>query len=149
MPSGLCRRSSNRRYVPGAWTWGVGGDSLLSVASRVCCRESDQGGNKEHSEIKNRKWVNSVPLLGNDETKCVSTLRCIHAKLTLLRFLRHRISLHGKWLFNIKKTNQPANVMVKLNPLSYQGTTRSRVLGCSLSVDDKKGKCAPWTVVMW
>lgn len=31
----------------------------------------DNGGNKEHSEIQNRKWVNSVPLLGNDEMQCV------------------------------------------------------------------------------
>lgn len=40
----------------------------------------DNGGNTEHSETQNRKWVNSVPLLGNDEMQCVSTLRCNHAK---------------------------------------------------------------------
>lgn len=56
----------------------------------------DNGGNTEPSEIENRKWVNSVPLLGNDETRCVSALRCNHAKLGLLRFSRHVIFLHDK-----------------------------------------------------
>lgn len=70
---------------------------MLSIASRVLLPGKQiYGGNTEHSEIKNRKWVNSVPLLGNDEMKCVSTLRCNHANLSSSSLLRHTISLHEK-----------------------------------------------------
>lgn len=75
----------------GKWVW-------CWLLPGSCCQESRYGGNREHTEIKNRKWVNSVPLLGNDEIKCVSTLRCNHAKLSLSGLLRHRISHQDKLL---------------------------------------------------
>lgn len=46
--------------------------------------------------------MNSVPLLGNDEMKCVSTLRCNHVKLSLSRLLRHMTSHQDKSLFKFK-----------------------------------------------
>lgn len=46
-----------------------------------CYWESRRGASTQQPEIKNRKWVSRVPLLGNDEMRWVSTLRCNHERL--------------------------------------------------------------------
>lgn len=73
----LCAKRANLRS----------GKSLM-LTSRLCYWERKYGANTEQPEIKNRKWVNWVPLLGNDEMKCVSTLRCNHERLSLIKVLK-------------------------------------------------------------